>query len=419
MARSTVFRYKGKEVDPQKVGRELNVGAVLTGRVIHRGDNLAISADLVRVSDGSEIWGERFEQKLSDAQALEHEIAKDISDRLRLKLTPDEQQKLARRESQNPQAYQLYLEGRYYWNKRTAGDLKKSIDYFQQAIAKDPNYALAYAGLADAYNVIDTYVQRPASEFVPLGEAAANKALLLDGSLPDAHAALAFAKATYDWDWPVAEREFKRAIELNPNDANAHYFFAISYLTPMGLHEESIREFKRALELDPMSPIINTNLGWTYYFARQYDQAIQQEKRTLEIAPDFLEPYRRLAIAYEMKGMYPQAIEQYPKFPAADKSSPRELAALESAFAKRGAQGYWQKRIQMDNERSQKGFVSPGEFAFAYAMLGEKDKAFQWLEKAFEQRDDSLQYLKVEPEFDNLRSDPRFQDLLRRMNFPP
>jgi len=243
--------------------------------------------------------------------------------------------------------------------------------------------------------------------------------LALDGSLAEAHTALAFAKATYDWDWPGVEREFKRAIELNPNYANAHYFYAMTYLTPLGRHEESIQEFKRALELDPMSPIINANLGWAYYFARQYDQTVQQEKRTLEIAPDFPPPYEKLAVAYEMKGMYPQAIEQYPKFPGPYKSSPIELAALKRAFAERGAQGYWQELLQMLNERSKKGFVSPGEFAVGYAMLGEKDKAFQWLEKAFEQRDGSLDYLKVEPEFDNLHSDLRFQDLLRRMNFPP
>lgn len=419
MARSTVFRYKGKDVDPLKVGRELNVGAVLTGRIIHRGDNLTISADLVNVADGSEIWGDRYEQKTADAQGMEQEIAREISNRLRLRLTADEQQKLSKRQTESAEAYRLYLEGRYYWNKRTPDDLRKSIDFLQQAIVKDPNYALAYAGLADVFNVINDYVDRPASEFIPQAQAAASKALQLDDSLAEAHTALAFSKAAYDWDWAGAEREFKRAINLNPNYANAHYFYAVTYLTPLGRHEESIRELQRALELDPMSPIINTNLGRVFYCARQYDQDILQEKRTLEIAPDFPVPHSLLVWAYEAKGMYPEAIEEQAKRKGSDKPTFAELVALKKAFAEHGAKGYWQQHLEMLNARSKQTFITPTSFAVNYAMLGEKDKAFEWLEKAYEQRDSDFEYLKVEPDYDSLRSDPRFKDLLRRMNFPP
>ncbi len=419
MARSTVFRYKGKDVDPQKAGHELNVGAVLTGRVTRRGENLTISADLVNVSDGSEIWGERYNRKLADAQAVEQEIAREISDRLRLKLTPADQQKLANRQTTSPEAYQLYLEGRYRWNKRTGEDLKKSIDYFQQATAKDPNYALAYAGLADTYNVIGLYINRPAEEFVSLAEAAAKKAVELDDSLAEGHTALATVKAN-KWDWPEAEREFKRAIELNPNYANAHYFYAFFYLTPMGRHEESIREMKRALELDPLSLIMNSNLARAYFLARQYDQAIAQERKTLEIDPNFPHAHAYLAAVYEQKGMFREAAEEWGKSHFYILSlSPAEVAALKQAYAEKGAKGYWQKSIEFFRVRSKQDYVRSWLYPQAYVRLGDKDKAFEWLEKAYQGHDVGLGFLKVHPAFDSLRSDPRYKDLMRRVGLPP
>ncbi len=419
MARSTVFRYKGKESDPQKVGHELNVGAVLTGRVTRRGENLTISADLLNVSDGSEIWGERYERKLADAQAVEQNIAREISDRLRLKLTPADQQKLVKRQTTSPEAYQLYLEGRYRWNKRTGEDLKKSIDYFQEATAKDPNYALAYAGLADAYNVIGPYINRPGKEFVSLAEAAAKKGVELDDSLAEAHTALAMVKA-FNWDWPEAEREFKRAIELNPNYANAHYFYSYTFLNAMGRHEESIREMKRALELDPLSLIMNTNLGRAYYFARQYDEVMAQARKTLEIDPSFPLPHFYLAVAYEQKGMYSEAAEEWGKGPLFQgRLNPAQVEALQKAYAQGGAKGYWQKALEFLREESKQHYVSPLPFAAEYAMLGDKDKAFEWLEKGYQTRVEGMAFLKVIPAFDSLRSDPRYKDLLRRVGLPP
>jgi tetratricopeptide (TPR) repeat protein len=356
---------------------------------------------------------------VADAQAVEREIAREISDRLRLKLTPTEQQKLSKRQTENAEAYELYLQGRYRWNKRTDEDLKRSIDYFQQATAKDPNYALAYAGLADVYNVIAPYISRPGKDFVPLAEAAAKKAVELDDSLAEAHTALAFVKGS-KWDWPEAEREFTRAIELNPNYANAHYFYAFIYLNPMGRHEESIREMKRALELDPLSLIMNTNLAATYYYAREYDQAIAQARKTLEIDPSFVVPHGYLAWAYEQKNMYREAAEERGKVPIAFGTlSPAEVVALQQAYAERGAKGYWQKSLEYLTAQSKQHYVSPVFFAADYALLGNKDKAFEWLEKAYEDRVEGLAFLKVMPAFDSLRADPRYKDLVHRVGLPP
>jgi eukaryotic-like serine/threonine-protein kinase len=422
MARSTVFRYKGKDVDSQQVGRELKVGAVLTGRVTRRGDSLTISTDLVRVSDGTEMWGHRYEQKMSDAQSVVETIAREISEHLRLRLTADQQRRLVKRGTEDPEAYQLYLEGLYYWNKRTPEDLKKSIGYYRHAISRDPNYALAYAGLANVLNIVNDYVDRPTSEFLPQAEDAANKALQLDDSLAEAHTALGFAKAIYDWDWPGSEREFLRAIQLNPNDANAHYFYAQSYLNATGRHQEAIREFHRALELDPMSPIINANLGVAYYYAQEFDRSIQQQQKTLQLFPNFWVASSRLIAAYEMKGMYREAIAQraelapggYPFRP-----DPQELSALENALAEQGPKGYWRESLKILKARSRKFYISPLLYARHYAMAGEKDQALLWLQRAFEEKDSSLELIQVEPNLDSLRSDPRFQALVQRLNFSP
>lgn len=419
MARSTVFRYKGQEVDLQKVGRELKVGAVLTGRVVQRGDNLIIKADLVDVSDGSQLWGAQYNRKLADIFAVQEEIAKEISDKLRLRLTGEEQQKLTRRHTENTEAYQFYLRGRYHWNKRTREGLKKSLEYFEQAIEKDPGYALAFSGLADAYSVITAYGGPPPKQSFPRAKAAAMKAVELDATLAEAHTSLGYVKASYDRDWSGAESEYKRALELNPNYATAHYFYALTYLTPLGRHEEAIREMKRALELEPLSIIINTNLGWTFYFARQYDQAIEQCRKALEIDPNFPPAHRRLTEAYEQKGMFAEAIAETEKLTEIAQGKPEVLIALREAYAASRAKGYWQKRLDWWKERSKQRYVAPSTIAENYAMLGDKDEAFAWLERAYEDRDEWLLFLKVYPYFDGLRSDPRYHDLLRRLGLPP
>ncbi len=418
MARSTVFRYKAKEVDPIKVGRELKVGAVITGRVTHRGDGLIIRADLVDVSNGSQLWGEQYNRKLTDILAVQEDIAKEISDKLRLRLSGDEQKRLAKRFTENTEAYQLYLKGRYHWNRRTGESLKKSIDFFEQAIEKDPNYALAYTGLADAYNVISPYAALPPKEVFPKAKAAATRAVALDDTLAEAHTSLAYVEAAYDRDWPGAEREFKRALDLNPNYANAHYFYALVYLIPMGRLDEAIREMQRAVELDPLSTIINTNLGWAYYFARQYDRAIEQCRKALELDPNLAPPHRRLMEAYEQKGMFSEAVQEFANAVLWG-GGPAAAGELRGAYASGGAQGYWQKRLDLALVRSRQAYVPPSTIAGLYARLGQKDKAFEWLEKTYSERDEWLRFLKVDPQFDSLQSDPRFAGMVRRLGLPP
>ncbi len=421
LARSTVFRYKGKEVDPQKVGRELGVRAVLTGRVQQRGDNLVIQADLIDVDNGSELWGEQYNRSISDLLAVQQDIAREITAKLRLKLSGAEEKQLVSRDSSNTEAYQLYLKGRYYWNKRTGDDLKKSIEYFQQAIEKDSRYALAYAALADAYNVIGVYTrpQIPPKDTFPKAKEAALKALELDDSLAEAHVALAYEKAHFEWDWPGAEKEFKRAIELNPNYANAHYFYAVSYLWPMGRLDDAVAEFKRALEIEPMSLIMNTNLGWNYYFLRQYDRAIQQYQKTLEIDPNFRTARRRLIEAYEQKEMYEQALAEAEKV-----VDPREaeglarFVAVKAAFKQSGAKGYWQTLLDQNKEWAKKEYVPPSFIAEHAVRVGDTNQAFEWIEKALAARDEWLTYIKIDPHFDSLRSDPRYPDVLRRLGLP-
>ncbi len=313
MGRSSAFRYKGKDVDPQRVGQELKVGAVLTGRITQRGDSLVVRADLVRVSDGSELWGEQYNRKIADALSVQGEVAKEISDKLRLRLTSDDQQKLSRRTTADVEAYQLYLRGRYHWNRRTTGDLKKSAEYFEQAVEKDPSYALAYAGLADAYSLFEDYSVAAPPEALPRAKAAATKAVELDPKLAEGWSALADVKAIYDWDLPGAENDFKRALELNPNYATAHYFYGLDVLLPLARFEDAFREVKRAQELDPLSLIINANLAWPLLYARHYDESLEQARKALELDPNFEPTHERMLEVFELKGMYPEAVAECPK----------------------------------------------------------------------------------------------------------
>ena len=291
---STVFRYKGKEVDPQTVGTQLGVQALMMGSVRQQGDVLTIQVELVDTTNGSQLWGQQYQRKVSDLLEVQQDISREVSRTLRLRLTGDEEKQLTKRYTENTQAYQLYLQGRFYWNKRTPDGLNKSIDYFQQAIAADPNYALAYGGLADSYNVLSTNNILPPKEAFPKAKAAVTKALEIDDSLAEAHTSLAFIRTVYDWDWPGAEHEYKRAIALNPNYANAHYFYAFTLLITRGRVDEAIAEMKKAVGLDPLSLIINTNLGRTYFLARQYDKALEQYRKTLELEPTFPRAHDRL-----------------------------------------------------------------------------------------------------------------------------
>lgn len=409
IARSTVFRYKGRELDPQKIGSELGVRAVLTGRVTQRGDTLTIQVDLVDTRDGSQLWGEQYTRKLSDILVVQQNISREVSEKLRLKLSGAQREQVAKRYTESTEAYELYLKGRYQWNRRTPDGLMKAIEYFQQAITTDPHYALAYAGLADSYNVLSTNAVRPPREAFPKAKEAAEKALAIDDTLAEAHSALAFIKTVYEWDWAGAEKEFRRALELNPNYSNAHYFYAFAHLLSMGRMGEADTEIKRALALDPFSLIINTNLGRTYHLARQYDKAIEQYRKTLEMDPNFPRAHERLQEAFEQKGMFQEAIADL------EKVNPDHGARLREAYAKSGVQGYWQTRIDFDKE-SQQTYVAPYFTAVKYAALGDREQAFQWLEKAYEERDTWLVHLKIDPMLDGIRLDPRYANLLARIN---
>lgn len=418
IARSSVFRYKGREIDPQAVGRELGVRAVLTGTIIQRGDNLTISAELVDVSNNHRIWGERYERKLSDILVVQSTISRDISENLRLTLSGEDQKRVTKHYTENTEAYQAYLKGRYYWNKRTGDDLKKSIEFYNQAIAIDPNYALSYAGLADSYLIIPNYSNIPAQEAYLKAKAAAIKALELDDTLAEAHASLGGVKTDYEWDFVGAEGELKRAIELNPNYATAHHWYA-QYLSEMGRHQEAVTEIKRAQELDPLSLIINSVVGDTYIKARQYDEAIKQLRKTIEMDKNFIRSHRYLASAYIEKGMYNEAIAEFQIAATLSGENPetaaKRAATLQTAYATSGVKGYWEKELEFAKEEAQHGYVSPYRVASIYARLEQKEEAFKWLQKAYAERDPYTVYVKIDPQFDALRSDERAMDLMRRI----
>jgi eukaryotic-like serine/threonine-protein kinase len=418
IARSTVFRYKGKDTDPQKIAQELHVRAVVTGRVLERGDTLVIQAELVDAEKGTELWGEQYNRKISDVLAIQDDIARAISEKLRLRLTGEQEQRLAKVYTANPEAYQSYLKGRFEWNTRTPAGLHRSVDFFQQAITKDANFALAYAGLADAYMVGPNYWNTPQIETCPQMVAAAKKALELDNTLSEAHEAAGTAHTYCDSDSAGAEREYKRAIEINPNNPVGHYFYAI-LLATLGRLDDTILEAKKAVELDPQSLIMNANLGYFYYFARQNDQGIAQEQKTLELDPNFGVAHERLWEIYEQKGMYEQAIREAEKRRADDRLSPEWAARFQNALQTSGRKGYWQTEVAFRKEELKRHYVLPYLLARACAEAGDMDQAFQWLEKGIADRDNWTRALKVDPAYDSLRSDPRYAEMLRRMSLPP
>ena len=417
MSRDSAFMYKGKDTDAHTVGQALGVRAVLKGRVMQRGDDLEISAELVDARDNSHIWGQQYSRKASDIFALQGDIAKEMTSMLRMRLSGEDEKRMAKSSTANPEAYQDYLKGRYWWNKRTEEGLNKGIEYFQQSIAKDPTYALAYAGLADCYNSLASNGGFVApAEAYPKAKDAALKALELDDNLAEAHASLAYNKTYYDWDWPGAEKESQRAIELNPGYATAHYVYSMS-LFRTGQFGEGIAEAKKAVELDPLSLINDRNLGNAFYMARQYDQAIEQERKTIELDPNFISAHEWLGNAYIRKSMYSEGIAELQKELAISSGNPVPLSWLGYAYAVSGKRGEAQKVLDRLNDLSKQRYVAAVDMARVYVGLGAKEKAFEWLEKGYTDR--SIGALKVDPAYDPLRSDPRFTDLLRRMNLQP
>jgi len=415
IANSSSSKYKGKDADLRDVAYALDVAALLTGRVSQRGDNLSISVELINASDRTELWGEQYNRKATDLLAVQADISREIAEKLRLQLTPRQQQQVAKREKVNAQAYELLLKGRFYRSRGGAEDRKKAAEYFNQALTVDPVYALAYAELSITYwSLVSSSTLNP-KEYSPKAEALARKALELDENLAEGYYALGNLK-TDAWEWAEAEANYKRAIELNPNLALAHRWYA-NFLTLMGRHEQAIAEIKRARQLDPLSLPVNAIVGYTFYEARQYDQAIEALTKTLELDQNF--PYAHLfrGYTYAAKGMYPEAIAEYQEAIRLGHDTPSRQVFLGAAYAQAGDRE--RARTILKQLQTTKEYVSAGELAVLLAALGERDKAFASLEKAFEGHDLQLQYLGVSPTFDPLRSDPRFQDLVRRVGLTP
>jgi serine/threonine-protein kinase len=414
MARSTVFRYKGREVDPQAVGRELGVRAVLTGRLSLRGDTLSLAVELVDVTDGAQLWGEQYRRKLADVLAVQEEIARRITENLQLRLSGAEKKRLGRSPTADTDAYRLYLQGRYYWNKRTEEGLTRGITCFEQAIARDPSYALAHAGLADCYNNLGSYSFVSPREAFPRAKAAAAKALEFDTDLAEAHASLGFARYVFDWDWAGASESFRRALKLNPGSAQALHWYA-AYLGLVGEWEASVAEMQRARELDPLSLPINTNLGFCYYYARQHDRAAEQFLKALEMEPAFAEAHRGLGLTYAEMGQFGKAVATLRKARSLSPASTEIVAHLGYAYALTGKHSEARRILHELDESAPRRYVSSYDRAAVYGALCEMDQAFASLEKACEERAYTLAWVKVDPVLDRLRADQRFVGVLERV----
>jgi TolB-like protein len=413
-ARSSVFRYKGKDMGAPAIGKELNVQAILNGRVVQRGDGLTLYLELVDALTGNRIWGDQYDRKQSDLVSLQREIARDVASKLQAKLTSADQQKLAKNYTSSPEAYQLYLQGKSYWEKRGQKNIEIAIGYYQQAIEKDPNYALAYAGLANAYA---QPTQQP--QGLPKALEAAEKALSLDINLAEAHSIYGRLLAVHDYDLSGAEREYLRAIELNPNYAEAHSRYG-AHLALLGKFDAAEAEHRRALALEPLSLVFNSSYGEMLVKARRYDDAINQLKKTVDLDERFFLAYFSLAAVYQLKGNYPESIEMRARR-AEINGNVEKAAAVRDSFARGGWEGYLRYEISLVNPRPgrEERFRSIRyELATMYAQLGEKDKAFEALNDAYENREFGLLGMKVDPVLDPLRDDPRFPELLKKVGFP-
>jgi serine/threonine protein kinase/tetratricopeptide (TPR) repeat protein len=421
ISRTSAFRYKQHEIVPQKVAKELGVDALVMGRVFQRGDDLSVSAELVEAHEDKQLWGEQYNRKVADIVSVQQEIAAAISGNLRLRLTNEEKTRMAKPSATNPEAYQLYLKGRYFGNQATAMGLKKSIDYFEQAIDKDPGYALAYAGLADSYSVLGgDWLYLPPSESFPKAKAAAKKALDLDDTLAEAHAALAYG-TLFDWEWVRAEQEFKRAIELNPNSALSHERYA-EFLKVRLRFNEGMAEAQRAQELDPLSPDIVAGVGSSYLFMRRYDDAIAQFQKALDLNPNLPAIRAELSWAYAMKNMYPQALAEYDKIAEQDKAVATEnqfvAGVLGWLYAASGRRADALRIAQEFRDLSTHSYIEFYQFAGVYAGLGDRDEAFRLLERGYKERSAGMVYLASDLVWYGMHSDPRYIDLLRRIGLP-
>jgi serine/threonine protein kinase/tetratricopeptide (TPR) repeat protein len=417
MSRSAVFRYKGKDADPRMAGKELGVRAVLVGRITQRGDSLSVNAELVNTDDNTELWGDLYNRKLVDVLAVQQDIVAQIAGKLRAKLNSEQKTQMARGQTENPEAYQLYLKGRYYAGKFDTENLKKGYGYFQQAVALDPNYALAYDGLTYYYELVeDLYF--PVQEVMPKAEAAARKALEIDDSIAESHVEMGNVLTFYDFDWAGAEREFKRAIELNPNYAPAHEYYSW-YLIAVGRATEAVAESRRAEELDPLSAEISSFTGWWLYLSRRYDEAAPQFGKCLDLDPEYAMCLEVLGRTYEQQGRFSDALAAEAKALKIDPGRIWAAADSAGALALSGRHAEAQRALDDLLALSKRSHVPKYSLATVYATLGDKNRALDALEQSYADRSFFFDFIKSDPQMDSLRSEPRFQELVRRMNFPP
>lgn len=415
---SSVMRYKGKETDIAKIASELGVDAVMTGRLTKRGDNLNITVELVDARTNKSLWGEQYERRLTELLTTQREIVTEIVGKLKLKLSGESEQKLAKKYTDNNEAYQLYLQGRFHFAKRTKDDILKGIDYFQQAIKLDPNFALAYAAIAESYNSLGKNADLPPKELIPQAKASATRALEIDPTLAEAHGALADSLALYDWNWAESEREYWKALQLDPNVSYIHLTRGASYFIPLGKREEAVAELKRAVELEPLSLINNAIFGLSYLYAGQTEKALEQGKKTYDLEPDFRFGRQYLGYAYISVGRYDDAIAVAEKALKLSPQSQEDLVVAGTAYARSGRKLEAQQYTDKLKELAKTRYVRTVYTASLYAALGDKDKAFAELEKSFEDKDCFLPRIKLDPFMDPLRDDPRFKDLLKRMGLP-
>jgi TolB-like protein len=418
IARTSVMTYKGKAKTIEEIGRELQVGTVLEGSVRKAAHQVRVAAQLIKVQDQGHLWSQHYDRELQGVFAIQSDIAHRVTEALKGQLLTAEKQQIEKKGTESLDAYNLYLKGRYFFNKHTKEGIEKSKAYFEQAIAKDPNYALAYVGLADFYNRIPWFSNLSAKEAYPRAIAAAEKAVELDHTLAEAYTSLADAKL-FEWDWSGGESAIKRAIQLNPNYAVARLDYSMHYLTPMLRRDEAIAEMKRALKLDPLSPVVNDHIGWPFLWARQYDQAIEQFQKALELDPNLPWSCIGLGEAYLLKGMYEQAISWYQKAVDVTQGWSTAVAFLGWAYGMVGKKDEAQRLLAELQERATQEPIKPIAFALVYMGLGERDHAFEWLQKAYEERSQELIHLRSGPIFSiPLGSDPRYMELAKKVGLP-
>lgn len=418
VSRTSAMQFRSMERPLPDLVKNLGVDMVVEGSVLRSGDRIRITAQLIDAQTDTHLWAKSYERDLRDILALQRELAGAIAQEIKVQLTPSEQARLSTAPPVNPRAYEPYLKGRYYWNKRTVEDLKKGLGYFQEAVSKDPDYAPAYAGIADSYNLLGYWGALPANKAYPKATQAALRALALDGTLAEAHTSLADIKANYEWKWSEAEEQYRHAIELSPRYAVARQWFA-SFLAALGKFVEAIAEAERARDLEPLSPILNNNVGWVYYLARQYDHAAEQFKGIIELEPDFALARKNLGRTLTQKGQFKEAEREFNRARELAGESIPLVAEFGYFYAVSGRKGKAVRIVERLKGIAQGSYVSPYWIALVYSGLNDKDEAIAWLRKALRERSGGLVFLNVDPRFDNLRSDPRFEALLREIGLRP